>query len=247
MEEGQLPGQSTLRGEFLLLLFLMSPEETVSHLIVVLQQKARDNRAAQRINKVQLSNESLQRLQPPPPPPPQGVYDPIAMETEAGCRDPLRPRESEQEQEWKLRQVSIVCFSDGWVGLAEGEVSHWLLLYSDNATEEQAAGQDGGNPEAGAGEERAAAAAAPPVRTSVPRRPRPPACCREQRHAEQAEPPAGCGDTGRCLPQTSSSRPLWVLFTPSLPFGLLPPPPATIFSPDVLPLLLPPLLTLGPI
>ncbi|XP_043959917.1 histone-lysine N-methyltransferase 2C isoform X2 [Gambusia affinis] len=68
-------------------------------------QKARDNRAAQRINKVQLSNESLQRLQPPPPPPPQGVYDPIAMETEAGCRDPLRPRESEQEQEWKLRQI----------------------------------------------------------------------------------------------------------------------------------------------
>uniref|UniRef100_A0A087X9K9 Histone-lysine N-methyltransferase 2C n=1 Tax=Poecilia formosa TaxID=48698 RepID=A0A087X9K9_POEFO len=69
-------------------------------------QKARDNRAAQRINKVQLSNESLQRLQQPlPPPPPQGVYDPIAMETEAGCRDPLRPRESEQEQEWKLRQM----------------------------------------------------------------------------------------------------------------------------------------------
>ncbi|XP_023181708.1 histone-lysine N-methyltransferase 2C-like isoform X7 [Xiphophorus maculatus] len=69
-------------------------------------QKARDNRAAQRINKAQLSNESLQHLQPPPlPPPPQGVYDPIAMETEAGCRDPLRPRESEQEQEWKLRQM----------------------------------------------------------------------------------------------------------------------------------------------
>ncbi|XP_014874682.1 histone-lysine N-methyltransferase 2C isoform X3 [Poecilia latipinna] len=69
-------------------------------------QKARDNRAAQRINKVQLSNESLQRLQQPlPPPPPQGVYDPIGMETEASCRDPLRPRESEQEQEWKLRQM----------------------------------------------------------------------------------------------------------------------------------------------
>ncbi|KAM4718655.1 histone-lysine N-methyltransferase 2C-like isoform 3-T3 [Anableps anableps] len=70
-------------------------------------QKARDNRAAQRINKVQLSNETLKRLQTPQqqPPPPLGVYDHVSTEMEAGFRDPLRPRESEQEQEWKLRQI----------------------------------------------------------------------------------------------------------------------------------------------
>ncbi|XP_055363689.1 LOW QUALITY PROTEIN: histone-lysine N-methyltransferase 2C-like [Betta splendens] len=75
-------------------------------------QKARDNRAAQRINKVQL-NEPFKRQPPPqhqlpplppPPPPPPGQYDPVSMETEVAFRDPLRPRESEQEQEWKLRQ-----------------------------------------------------------------------------------------------------------------------------------------------
>ncbi|XP_041823896.1 histone-lysine N-methyltransferase 2C-like isoform X4 [Melanotaenia boesemani] len=69
-------------------------------------QKARDNRAAQRINKVQLSNDPLKRLQPPQQPQPLGPYDPVSMETEMAFKDPLRPRESEQEQEWKLRQVS---------------------------------------------------------------------------------------------------------------------------------------------
>lgn len=79
-----------------------------------LQQKARDNRAAQRINKVQL-NEPLKRHSPfqqqqqhPPLLPPPGPYDPVSMETEVAFRDPLRPKESEQEQEWKLRQVSRV-------------------------------------------------------------------------------------------------------------------------------------------
>ncbi|MEQ2305449.1 Histone-lysine N-methyltransferase 2C, partial [Ameca splendens] len=72
-------------------------------------QKARENRAAQRINKVQLSNDTLKRLQPSQQPPqPLGVFDHISTETEAGFKDPLRPRESEQEQEWKLRQVSSV-------------------------------------------------------------------------------------------------------------------------------------------
>lgn len=76
------------------------------------QQKARDNRAAQRINKVQLSNDPLKRHQPSQPPLP-GLYDPVSMETEAVFKDPLRPKESEQEQEWKLRQVSRVsmCLS----------------------------------------------------------------------------------------------------------------------------------------
>ncbi|XP_060950226.1 histone-lysine N-methyltransferase 2C-like [Limanda limanda] len=76
-------------------------------------QKARDNRAAQRINKVQLCNDPLKRSlppQPPPLPPPSppvqlGQYDPASMDMEADFRDPLRPRESEQEQEWKLRQL----------------------------------------------------------------------------------------------------------------------------------------------
>ncbi|KAM9332683.1 histone-lysine N-methyltransferase 2C-like [Pholidichthys leucotaenia] len=78
-------------------------------------QKARDNRAAQRINKVQLTNDPLKRQPPPsallppqqqpqPPlpqlPPPTAPYDPVAM----AFKDPLRPKESEQEQEWKLRQ-----------------------------------------------------------------------------------------------------------------------------------------------
>lgn len=78
------------------------------------QQKARDNRAAQRINKVQLSNDPLKRHQPTqPPPPPLGPYDPVAMEMEGAFKDPLRPKETEQEQEWKLRQVSrvSVCLS----------------------------------------------------------------------------------------------------------------------------------------
>lgn len=71
------------------------------------QQKARDNRAAQRINKVQLSNDLLkcrQLLQTPAP----GPFEPISMETEGGFKDPLKSKESEQEQEWKLRQVSKI-------------------------------------------------------------------------------------------------------------------------------------------
>ncbi|KAM8731510.1 histone-lysine N-methyltransferase 2C isoform 5-T5 [Acanthopagrus schlegelii] len=75
-------------------------------------QKARDNRAAQRINKVQLSNDPLKRHQPTqPPPPPLGPYDPVAMEMEGAFKDPLRPKETEQEQEWKLRQGEV---NDRW-------------------------------------------------------------------------------------------------------------------------------------
>nr|XP_029131590.1 LOW QUALITY PROTEIN: histone-lysine N-methyltransferase 2C-like [Labrus bergylta] len=108
-------------------------------------QKARDNRAAQRINKVQLSNDPLKRqqnlqqqnlnlqqqnlqqqnlqqqnlnlqqqnLQQQPLPPPSlplplpGPYDPVTMEMDGTFKDPLRPRESEQEQEWKLRQGEV--------------------------------------------------------------------------------------------------------------------------------------------
>ncbi|XP_028288299.1 histone-lysine N-methyltransferase 2C-like isoform X3 [Parambassis ranga] len=70
-------------------------------------QKARDNRAAQRISKVQLSNDPLKRQPPSQPqqqPPLSGPYDPVSMEADMAFKDPLRTRESEQEQEWKLRQ-----------------------------------------------------------------------------------------------------------------------------------------------
>lgn len=69
------------------------------------QQKARDNRAAQRISKVQLSGEPVKRQQATPAPLP-AAYEPACMEVEGGFKDPLKSRESEQEQEWKLRQVS---------------------------------------------------------------------------------------------------------------------------------------------
>lgn len=154
MEEGQLAGPCPLRGKFKVtsglarytarFVFLPSAIWSPSSSP---QQKARDNRAAQRINKVQLSNEPivkrhapsqvpppssnplppqqlqqqqlqpLHQPQPPQPPqllplpppqlqlPPTGSYDPV--ETELGFKDPLRPRESEQELEWKLRQVGV--------------------------------------------------------------------------------------------------------------------------------------------
>ncbi|XP_070974437.1 histone-lysine N-methyltransferase 2C-like [Oncorhynchus clarkii lewisi] len=78
-------------------------------------QKARDNRAALRINKVQMSNESLKRqqsqqipLSQQPPVSlqlPDEVFDPnIPLDTDLLFKDPLKPKESEHEQEWKFRQ-----------------------------------------------------------------------------------------------------------------------------------------------
>ncbi|KAL0966145.1 hypothetical protein UPYG_G00291500 [Umbra pygmaea] len=80
-------------------------------------QKARDNRAALRINKVQMSNESLKRqqtqqqqqpLNQQPPTllqPPDEVFDPnIPLDTDLLFKDPLKHKESEHEQEWKFRQ-----------------------------------------------------------------------------------------------------------------------------------------------
>ncbi|XP_035994099.1 histone-lysine N-methyltransferase 2C isoform X7 [Fundulus heteroclitus] len=66
-------------------------------------QKARDNRAALRINKVQMSNETVKRHHPQQHPP--EVFDPnIPLDTELLFKDPLKPKESEHEQEWKFRQ-----------------------------------------------------------------------------------------------------------------------------------------------
>ncbi|XP_052398392.1 histone-lysine N-methyltransferase 2C isoform X7 [Carassius gibelio] len=65
-------------------------------------QKARDNRAALRINKVQLSNDTMKIQQQQQPADP---FDPsIPMDTELLFKDPLKHKESEHEQEWKFRQ-----------------------------------------------------------------------------------------------------------------------------------------------
>ncbi|XP_051556784.1 histone-lysine N-methyltransferase 2C isoform X3 [Myxocyprinus asiaticus] len=68
-------------------------------------QKARDNRAALRINKVQMSNETIKRQQPQPQPPLE-VFDPAIppLDPELLFKDPLKHKESEHEQEWKFRQ-----------------------------------------------------------------------------------------------------------------------------------------------
>ncbi|XP_059358418.1 histone-lysine N-methyltransferase 2C-like isoform X3 [Carassius carassius] len=68
-------------------------------------QKARDNRAALRINKVQMSNETIKR-QPPQPEQPLEVFDPAIppLDPELLFKDPLKHKESEHEQEWKFRQ-----------------------------------------------------------------------------------------------------------------------------------------------
>ncbi|KAM9185757.1 histone-lysine N-methyltransferase 2C [Dugong dugon] len=61
-------------------------------------QKARDNRAALRINKVQMSSDSMKRQQQ------QDNIDPSSRIDSDLFKDPLKQRESEHEQEWKFRQ-----------------------------------------------------------------------------------------------------------------------------------------------
>ncbi|KAM4704791.1 histone-lysine N-methyltransferase 2C [Rhinophrynus dorsalis] len=60
-------------------------------------QKARDNRAALRINKVQMSNDSLKRQQ-------HDIIEHSSRIDSDLFKDPLKQRESEHEQEWKFRQ-----------------------------------------------------------------------------------------------------------------------------------------------
>ncbi|XP_051910013.1 histone-lysine N-methyltransferase 2C-like [Hippocampus zosterae] len=65
-------------------------------------QRARDNRAAQRINKVHVCAE----------PPKQPLHDRVRPDAaDSAPKDPFRPRESEREQEWKLRQGEV---KDRW-------------------------------------------------------------------------------------------------------------------------------------
>ncbi|XP_061122354.1 histone-lysine N-methyltransferase 2C-like isoform X2 [Syngnathus typhle] len=74
-------------------------------------QRARDNRAAQRIHKVHMCSEPPKRTHPCPPPP-QVPYDTGCPDAaDSALRDPFRPRESEQEQEWRLRQGEV---KDRW-------------------------------------------------------------------------------------------------------------------------------------
>ncbi|XP_060778551.1 histone-lysine N-methyltransferase 2C isoform X9 [Neoarius graeffei] len=68
-------------------------------------QMARDNRAALRINKVQLSNDTLKRQQQQQAP---DHFDPsMSLDTEQIFKDPLKQKESEHEQEWKFRQGEL--------------------------------------------------------------------------------------------------------------------------------------------
>lgn len=67
--------------------------------LLLSKQKARDNRAALRINKVQMSNDSMKRQQQ------QDSIDPSSRIDSELFKDPLKQRESEHEQEWKFRQV----------------------------------------------------------------------------------------------------------------------------------------------
>ncbi|KAM8967644.1 histone-lysine N-methyltransferase 2C isoform 3-T3 [Pelodytes ibericus] len=60
-------------------------------------QKARDNRAALRINKVQMSNDSLKRQH-------HDIVEHSSRIESDLFKDPLKQRESEHEQEWKFRQ-----------------------------------------------------------------------------------------------------------------------------------------------
>uniref|UniRef100_UPI00398F2E3E histone-lysine N-methyltransferase 2C n=1 Tax=Pristiophorus japonicus TaxID=55135 RepID=UPI00398F2E3E len=61
-------------------------------------QKARDNRAALRINKVQMTSETLRRQQ-------QECIDSVSRpDIDLPFKDQMKQKESEHEQEWKLRQ-----------------------------------------------------------------------------------------------------------------------------------------------
>lgn len=62
-----------------------------------------------------MSNETMKRhhLQQQQQQPPE-VFDPnIPLDTELLFKDPLKPKESEHEQEWKFRQVRVYAKKPG--------------------------------------------------------------------------------------------------------------------------------------
>lgn len=66
-----------------------------------------------RINKVQMSNETVKRHHPQQQPP--EVFDPnLPLDTELLFKDPLKPKESEHEQEWKFRQVRVYAMKSAY-------------------------------------------------------------------------------------------------------------------------------------
>ncbi|KAI1891323.1 hypothetical protein AGOR_G00142620 [Albula goreensis] len=72
-------------------------------------QKARDNRAALRINKVQMSNETMKRQQQQQQQQTPDLFDPsIPLDSDLLFKDPLKNKESEHEQEWKFRQGELI-------------------------------------------------------------------------------------------------------------------------------------------
>ena len=59
-----------------------------------------------------MSNETVKRHHPQQQPP--EVFDPnIPLDTELLFKDPLKPKESEHEQEWKFRQVRVYAMKSG--------------------------------------------------------------------------------------------------------------------------------------
>lgn len=56
-----------------------------------------------------MSNDTVKRHHHHQQQPPE-VFDPnIPLDTELLFKDPLKPKESEHEQEWKIRQVRVYC------------------------------------------------------------------------------------------------------------------------------------------
>lgn len=59
-----------------------------------------------------MSNETVKRHHPQQQPP--EVFDPnIPLDTELLFKDPMKPKESEHEQEWKFRQVRVYTAKSG--------------------------------------------------------------------------------------------------------------------------------------
>ena len=68
-----------------------------------------------------MTNETVKRQQPAQQLPPE-VFDPnIPLDTDLLFKDPLKPKESEHEQEWKFRQVRLYSEKSGCV--STGQVS----------------------------------------------------------------------------------------------------------------------------
>lgn len=60
-----------------------------------------------------MSNETVKRHHPQQQPP--EVFDPnIPLDTELLFKDPLKPKESEHEQEWKFRQVRVYAMQSAY-------------------------------------------------------------------------------------------------------------------------------------